>query len=435
MDSLLNAARPPVFCPGCSHERITRTLDQAYQKLGLSGDRIVMVSDIGCSGLFDTFFQTHAFHGLHGRALTYAAGIKLARPDLTVVVTMGDGGQGIGGAHLLAACRRNLDLTLLILNNFNFGMTGGQYSATTPPEARVGSGFLNQLEPPLDICRIAAAAGAPYVNRCSAYRDDLAGEIQRAIEFEGFSVVDIWGICPGRYTKQNRLTPHIIDERLAALPPAEGPVPENYRPEYGRQYREVAAARPPAPDPLQITGKSGGLKTDRQEIVLLGGAGQRIITAGELLCLAGQDGGLSCTQKNEYNITVLRGPSISEVILSSGDIDYTGIERPTVVIAVGQEGVDRRRAMIENLGEDTLIIQESSIQLPPTGARRRRIDLKGHKIKQADWALAGLIVLAGLNMIVRRPNLAAALNARFSGRILANVSGLMDQVEAIGVGR
>jgi Pyruvate/2-oxoacid:ferredoxin oxidoreductase gamma subunit len=177
------------------------------------------------------------------------------------------------------------------------------------------------------------------------------------------------------------------------------------------------------------------LKTDRQEIVLLGGAGQRIITAGELLCLAGQDGGLSCTQKNEYNITVLRGPSISEVILSSGDIDYTGIERPTVVIAVGQEGVDRRRAMIENLGEDTLIIQESSIQLPPTGARRRRIDLKGHKIKQADWALAGLIVLAGLNMIVRRPNLAAALNARFSGRILANVSGLMDQVEAIGVGR
>ena len=106
MVSLLNDTRPPVFCPGCSHERIAQTLDKAFQKMDLSGDRIVMVSDIGCSGLFDTFFNTHALHGLHGRALTYAAGLKLARPELNVVVTMGDGGQGIGGAHLLAACRR-----------------------------------------------------------------------------------------------------------------------------------------------------------------------------------------------------------------------------------------------------------------------------------------------------------------------------------------
>ena len=173
MDSLLNRARPPVFCPGCSHDKITHTLDKAFQNMHLTADKIVMVSDIGCSGLFDTFFNTHALHGLHGRALTYAAGLKLARPDLKVVVTMGDGGQGIGGAHLLAACRRNLDLTLLILNNFNFGMTGGQYSATTPPDALVGSAFLNQLERPLDICQVARSAGAAYVTRCSAYRKDL----------------------------------------------------------------------------------------------------------------------------------------------------------------------------------------------------------------------------------------------------------------------
>ncbi|MBW2656782.1 MAG: 2-oxoglutarate synthase, partial [Deltaproteobacteria bacterium] len=140
MDSLLNIERPPVFCPGCSHDKITHTLDKAFQNMGLSGEKVAIVSDIGCSGLFDTFFNTHALHGLHGRALTYAAGLKLARPDLNVVVTMGDGGQGIGGAHLLAACRRNLDLTLLVLNNFNFGMTGGQFSATTPLDAQVGSG-------------------------------------------------------------------------------------------------------------------------------------------------------------------------------------------------------------------------------------------------------------------------------------------------------
>ena len=101
-------------------------------RMGFSGKDVVIVSDIGCSGLFDTFFNTHAFHGLHGRALTYATGIKMARPDLKVVVTMGDGGLGIGGAHVLSTCRRNIDLTLLVLNNFNYGMTGGQCSSTIP---------------------------------------------------------------------------------------------------------------------------------------------------------------------------------------------------------------------------------------------------------------------------------------------------------------
>jgi pyruvate/2-oxoacid:ferredoxin oxidoreductase beta subunit len=121
---------------------------------------------------------------------------------------MGDGGQGIGGAHLLAACRRNLDLTLLILNNFNFGMTGGQFSATSPPDARLGSGFLNQLERPLDICEVARSAGAPYVRRCSGFGKNLAEEIQGAIEFEGFSVMDIWGICPaGCHQGSIRSTP------------------------------------------------------------------------------------------------------------------------------------------------------------------------------------------------------------------------------------
>ena len=287
MDSLLNAARPPVFCPGCSHERITHTLDKAFRQMGLTGERICMVSDIGCSGLFDTFFHTHALHGLHGRALTYAAGLKLARPELTVVVTMGDGGQGIGGAHLLAACRRNLDLTLLVLNNFNFGMTGGQYSATTPPGAAVGSGFLNQLERPLDVCEVAKAAGAPYGVRCSAYRNDLPDVIQRAIEFKGFSVVDIWGICPGRFSKRNRLTPKAIEESLDRLTPADGPVAANQRREFGEHYRELAAAQRVVPPPLAVTPRFAPVSAARQEVLLLGSAGQRILTAGELLCLAG----------------------------------------------------------------------------------------------------------------------------------------------------
>jgi 2-oxoglutarate/2-oxoacid ferredoxin oxidoreductase subunit beta len=241
MHSLLNKDRPPVFCPGCSHEPSIKAMDRAFCRMGLKGHEVAIVSDIGCSGLVDTFFNTHALHGLHGRALTYAAGLKMAQPQLTVVVTMGDGGLGIGGAHLLAACRRNLDMTLIVFNNFNFGMTGGQSSVTTPAEARVGSGFLNNLEMAMDICKLAAAAGAPYVVRSSAYDQSLADKIEAAIRFEGFSVVDIHGICTGRYALKNRLTPKMIEDSMANFSPVQGQVPENNRNEYGRQYRQMAA--------------------------------------------------------------------------------------------------------------------------------------------------------------------------------------------------
>jgi 2-oxoglutarate/2-oxoacid ferredoxin oxidoreductase subunit beta len=429
MDSLLNSARPPVFCPGCSHERITHILDKAFQNMGLTGNRIVMVSDIGCSGLFDTFFNTHALHGLHGRALTYAAGLKLARPDLKVVVTMGDGGQGIGGAHLLAACRRNLDLTLLVLNNFNFGMTGGQYSATTPPDALVGSAFLNQLERPLDICRVAKSAGAGYVTRCSAYRRDLEEEIQRAIEFEGFSVLDIWGVCPGRYTKKNRLTPKTIEDALAGLPPVEGSVTENFRPEYGRHYRQISAELKPAPEPPRIAARFQPLDAQRREMILLGSAGQRIITAGEILCLAGLTAGLNTTQKNEYNITVMRGPSISELILSPQEIDYTGIDHPDVILALAPEGVDRRRQIFEQADENTLILQAAGVEVPACRARIQAIDLKSQGIKKPEWALALAGVLAKLGRIINAEMLTAALKIRFKGKNLENSLELVEKVE------
>jgi 2-oxoglutarate/2-oxoacid ferredoxin oxidoreductase subunit beta len=395
----------------------------------LAGHQVAIVSDIGCSGLFDTFFNTHAMHGLHGRALTYATGLKMARPELKVVVTMGDGGQGIGGAHLLAACRRNLDLTLLILNNFNFGMTGGQFSATTPPEAQLGSGFLAALERPLDICSVARSAGAPYVRRCSGFLKNLAEEIKRAVEYEGFSVMDIWGICPGRYTKKNRLTPKIIDAALAKLPPLEGAAPENVRAEYGQNYRRMAADQKKFPGPAEIEPRFKAPQADRQDVILLGSAGQRIITAGELLCIAGLTAGLKTTQKNEYNITVLRGPSISELILSPAEIDFTGIDNPTVVVALGQEGVDRRRNLFNHLGKDTLIVQSSGISLPASKAGIHQVDFKGQRIKGEDWALASLAVLARLKKVIHTEMLETALRVRFKGDALKASLDLINRIE------
>jgi len=429
MSSLLNTGRPPVFCPGCSHERITHALDKAFSNLGFQGQDVVIVTDIGCSGLFDTFFNTHAFHGLHGRALTYATGLKMAHPELNVIVTMGDGGLGIGGAHILSACRRNLDLTLLVLNNFNFGMTGGQFSATTPLNAQVGSGFLNRMERPMDICQVASSAGAPYVNRFSSYAKNLVEEIESAIRFEGFSILDIWGICPGRFTKRNRLTPQIIEDALAKMPSIKTPVSDNLRKEYGRHYRELAADQKAVSRPTTIEKQFIPPEAGRKEVIILGSAGQRIITAGEILCLAGLAAGLKTTQKNEYNITVLRGHSITEVILSPEDIGYTGIARPDVVLALSQEGVDRRRHIFDDLDHRSLIVLGKEIDLPPCKAEVHRIDFKALKIKPHDRALASLGILAKLSRVIGMNMLASALRYRFRGAVLASAQDMVEGVE------
>ncbi|MDJ0783580.1 MAG: thiamine pyrophosphate-dependent enzyme [Desulfosarcinaceae bacterium] len=417
MTSLLNTQRPPVFCPGCSHERVVTSLDKALDNRGLQGHQLVIVSDIGCSGLFDTFFNAHAFHGLHGRALTYATGLKMARPDLKVVVTMGDGGLGIGGAHVLATCRRNIDLTLLVLNNFNYGMTGGQCSATTPSEAQVGSGFLNRLEKPVDICTLAGAAGAPYLARLSAYQKDLSEQIGAAVDYAGFSVVDIWGVCPGRYTKHNQLTPKRIDERLADLPAVNGPVSENQRSEYSHAYAELAARQIDSDALTHIPAQFQAPQSGRREVVILGGAGQRIVTAGELLCLAGISAGLHVTQKNDYPITVLRGHSVSELVLDAREIGFTGIDRPDVVLALSPEGVARRPAMWPRLSSDAMVIAAKGVSLPHCNAHVEVLDFKAGKIKSADWALAALAVMAARGRVLTQEMLAAAVRHRFSGKV------------------
>jgi len=103
------------FCPGCGHIKIAGYLDEALTRLALPPEKVVIVTDIGCIGILDKYYKVNAFHGLHGRVLTYASGIKLADPELTVIAVMGDGGAGIGGAHLLSAARRNIGVTLIVV--------------------------------------------------------------------------------------------------------------------------------------------------------------------------------------------------------------------------------------------------------------------------------------------------------------------------------
>jgi len=428
MDSFLNKSRPPVYCPGCTHETITTSLDKAMIGLNLSADKTVIVTDIGCSGLFDTFFNVHALHGIHGRALTYATGLKLADPDLNVIVTMGDGGLGIGGAHVLAACRRNLDITLIILNNFNFGMTGGQYSATTPTDAVVGSEFLNQAEIPIDVCGIAESAGATYVARCSGLDKDLPEKIGGAIQHKGFAVIETLGMCTGRYTMGNRLTPALLDQMIADLPARNGIVEKNRRPEYGARYRELVEERNIFPTPVTIEKEIDLVGYQQQEVAILGSAGMRIVTAGDIVCYAGLSAGMNVSMKNDYNITVLRGQSVSEILISPGNIGYTGIEFPTVVLALSDEGVQRRGKIFGHLKPDTFVVKEKSVDIPLTPADVVEVDFKELKIKKQDWALASLGVMAKKEKAINRVMLKLGLRFRFNEKQYLSSMKIVDKI-------
>ena len=427
MASFLNKSRPPVYCPGCTHATITTRLDRAMVDLGLQADKTVIVTDIGCSGLFDTFFNVHAVHGIHGRALTYATGLKLADPELTVLVTMGDGGLGIGAAHVLSACRRNLDLTLLVLNNFNFGMTGGQFSSTTPTEAVVSSDFLNQAESPIDICAIAESAGATYVKRCSGLDRDLSTQIARAVRHHGFAVVEILGMCTGRYTKNNRLTPAILEQLKADKVPTPGVVIKNQRPEYGNRYRELSRGSRDSVALFSIEKIIDIPDRRRHGVAILGSAGMRIVTAGDILCCAGLAAGMNVSMKSDYDITVLRGPSVSEILISAEKIGYSGLESPTVMLALSDEGVQRRRSVFAGMQPESFIIKEKNITLPETDAAVLPVDFSMYKIKRQDWALAAVAVMAKKTDVLNREMLECALRSRFSG------SPYLDGMEIINI--
>jgi 2-oxoglutarate ferredoxin oxidoreductase subunit beta len=344
---------------------------------------------------------------------------------------MGDGGLGIGGAHLLAACRRNLDLTLLVLNNFNFGMTGGQFSCTTPEHASVASGFLNVLEKPMDVCSVAMSAGAPFVARSSVYRKDLPALIVEAISFAGFSIVDLWGGCPARYLKRNPMSPKEIEAAIQELPPFHGFITANARREYGSHYRERGGRKTAEPDWQGVAEVFEPAIRARRDMVLLGSAGERVITAGTLLAHAAISAGMHVTQKNDYNITVMRGPSVTELIISPDPITYTGVGRPDVIVALSPEGVEKRTDLFGKMNQNGLIILASAVEIPATKARVLRVDFKEHGIRRQERALAALSLLARERDPITPAMLENALQLTFKGKSLEEAVQVLEKAAAL----
>ncbi|MBW1697717.1 MAG: 2-oxoacid:ferredoxin oxidoreductase subunit beta [Deltaproteobacteria bacterium] len=200
---LRKSALPFIFCPGCGHGTVLNVFLRAVEELDIM-DNLSLVGGIGCSSWAPVFVNTDVLHTLHGRALAMATGLKLANPGGTVVVFTGDGDcVGIGGNHFLHAARRNIDLTVIMLNNGIYGMTGGQVAPTTPSDAKTQTSPFGNPEPPIDSCSVAVAAGATYVARwTSAHPVGLKRAIKEAVRHKGFSFIDVISQCPtqsGRY--------------------------------------------------------------------------------------------------------------------------------------------------------------------------------------------------------------------------------------------
>ncbi len=197
---------PHIWCPGCGHGIIMKAMAEAIKNLDLDKDKVCVVSGIGCSSRASGYLDFNTLHTTHGRALAFATGVKLARPELTVIVVTGDGDcAAIGGNHLIHAARRNIDITTVVYNNNIYGMTGGQYSPTTPTTEFGTTAPYGNIDKTFDIPKLAAAAGATYTARGTAYHaKPLAKYIENGIKNKGFSLVEGISICPTYYGRKNK---------------------------------------------------------------------------------------------------------------------------------------------------------------------------------------------------------------------------------------
>jgi 2-oxoglutarate ferredoxin oxidoreductase subunit beta len=263
---------PNIWCAGCGIGIVLGTVVRAIDHLQLHRDDVAMISGIGCTGRMPVYVDFNTMHTTHGRALAFATGLKMVRPDMKVIVVMGDGDAlAIGGNHFIHAARRNIGLTAIVVNNFTYGMTGGQCSPTTPTGAKTTTAPYGHIEQPFPIAELAVTCGAAFVARSTVYHvKELEKYVAQAITKEGFSVVEAisychttlgrinrWGTAPEmmRYLKEHSVTlkqAEKLDEKERSWKILRGVFVDRDIPEYTQLYDQIierAQAEVPHPGP------------------------------------------------------------------------------------------------------------------------------------------------------------------------------------------
>jgi 2-oxoglutarate ferredoxin oxidoreductase subunit beta len=410
MDSLLRGERlPHIWCQGCGLGTSLTTFIAALQWLEENRnwdlDKVAVVSGIGCTGRIAGYIRLDSFHTTHGRAIPFATGLKLANPELKVIVLSGDGDiAGIGGNHFIHAARRNLDITVVCVNNFNYGMTGGQVGPTTPHEARAVTTQYGNFEFPFNLPYLAAASGASFVARWTVlHARRLEWTLREAMEHPGFGFVEVIAPCSTAYARWNPegrgLDPESLrrrglevlkfyqgvgkiahdthpkdagikfDERGLLTEIVEGKFLDDPKPdlqaaidrlsEVGEaRWRTVKKAldeRPDLPQRLDVV--------PRTELQLGGFGGQGIISAGKIVGQAAAIyDGLEVSFTQSYGPEARGGSAGSQVVISSSPIHHPHIIEPTSAIMISQGAYTKYVPQLASGG--TLLIDDGLVTLP-----------------------------------------------------------------------
>lgn len=410
------------FCKGCGHSHILRRLDEALRALQIPARDVVLVTDIGCIGLADSLFSTvHTVHTTHGRSTAFATGIALAdsvlsEGKLKTIVLIGDGGAMIGLQHLVHAAMLNVDVTVLVGNNFVYGMTGGQGSSLTPEGLVTATTPQGNIVPPIDLCGILKNSHAPFVARHLATDRALSATLQEAIATPNFAVVEILELCTEYASKHNVMGGSALRDlavrngwELGTIVARKDrqPYHSRIRPTNGkdgkRRGRTIKAVQTPA-------------HTLRKElgIVVAGSAGERVQSSAALFSELMLGKGYHVTQKNDNPVTQGTGFSLSEVKVGPSPILFTGIEQPDVLGILSVDGWREAVAAgwIAKAGETTEVIADAS--LPGDGFRGPVHLQPFRKVFGPEWAALGfLMTLAVRNRLASASDCVEAVQGVF----------------------
>lgn len=399
---VLNTGNLP-FCKGCGHHGISLNTAKAIENMGLNVLDVVFVTDIGCHGIIDKSLNAHTVHGLHGRSVALGAGISMGLPEnKKVIVFIGDGGATIGLQHILEAARLNVNLTVIVHNNFLYGMTGGQLSGLTP------KGFNTIITPngsPFgehDICALVHTAGANFVSRVIGL-GDFSETIRKAIETPGFSLVEVMEICPSYGVKFNpkRKLQDIVE---AANKPIKTWT-NNREPFRFPERKIVNNLFEKTPIIEKIPSKIN--LTKQIQIVLSGSAGEGVQLAANILCKAAVKHGYNITQKGTYPVTVGVGFSVAEVNISPSEIHFHGLSYPEYIIVTSQDGLDYSKKTIQELSNESILFIDQSLPTPETKAKVMTIDFRSKGVKNA--VIAALFYFAKQSTIISADTLKSIL--------------------------
>jgi 2-oxoglutarate ferredoxin oxidoreductase subunit beta len=409
MDILLRGERlPHIWCQGCGLGTALTTFISSLQWLEKNRkwdlDKVAVVSGIGCSGRVAGYLRLDSFHTTHGRAIPFATGLKLANPELNVVVFSGDGDiAGIGGNHFIHAARRNLDITVICVNNFNYGMTGGQVGSTTPHGARAVTTQYGNFEYPFNLPYLAAAGGASFMARWTVlHARRLEWTLREALEHRGFSFVEIIAPCSTAYARWNPegkgLDPQNLRRRglevmkhyqkVGKISPATHPKDADVKVDQNGVITEIVEGKfidDPKPDLQKAINqmadaaenrwrtlkqnmqnrpqlKARSDAVPRTELQLGGFGGQGIISAGKIIGQAAAiyDKLEACFTQS-YGPEARGGSAGSQVVISSDPIHYPNITEPGSAVIMSQGAYEKYTPLLRAGG--ILLIDKGLVTL------------------------------------------------------------------------